>query len=180
MQDAVLNNLVNCVNQRIYPWGLGMGILGETWRANTTLGNPVPVWIPDEGNALRESYFCHGWALGTYQLHGYTVFSGPALATVLADEWYLVMVPAPGDICVWFGVAGPHMSTPLHSARVYAVGGVGGEMLLTSKNGTAPLGGPQPFAAVNAIYGAPPHNCAARMFYRRNVPLGVVLPLLPE
>ena len=180
MQDAVLNNLANCGNQRIYPWGLGAGILGETWRANTTLGNPVSVWIPNEDNPLRRSYFCHGWALGTYQLHGYTVFSGPPLMTVLNDEWNLVMAPAPGDICVWFGAAGPYASTPLHSARVHAVGGAGGAMLLTSKNGASPLGGPQPFAAVNAIYGAPPHNCGVRRFYRRNIPLAIALPLLPE
>lgn len=180
MQDVIMNNLGNCAQQRVLPWGLVAGILGETWRANTVLGNPVPVWVPQDGNLLRRSYFCHGWALGTYQLHGYTVFSGPPLATVLADEWQPVMMPAAGDICVWFGPGGALLSTPLHSARVHATGATGADMLLTSKNGAAALGGPQAFAAVNAIYTGPPHNCTSRRFYRRNVALPVALPLLPE
>jgi hypothetical protein len=180
MQDIVMQTLANCANQRILPWGLNAGIVGESWIAHTNLGNPVPVWVPGDANPLRRSYFCHGWALGTYQLHGYTVFSGPPLQTVLNDEWAPVVLPAAGDICVWFGPGGGLASTPLHSARVELVGGAGVNMLLRSKNGTAPLGGAQAFAAVNAVYGGPPHNCNARRFYRRTIALPNVLPPLPE
>src|SRR5262245_38408882 len=113
-----LNNLRN---QCIYPWGLNDGIKGETWVAHTDLGNPVDVWVPDEGNSEETSYFCHGWALGTYELFGYTVYSGGPMARVLQDEWNLVQDPAPGDICVWFGPGGGYVSAPVHSARVESV-----------------------------------------------------------
>lgn len=180
MQDIVMRTLNDCRQQFIEPWGLNTGIVGETWNARTILGNAVSVWVPSEANSLPHSYFCHGWALGTYQIHGYTVYSGTPLTTVLADEWHQVMAPAVGDICVWYGPGAGHLLTPLHSARVDIVGGGGAPMQLSSKNGAGPLGGLQTMAAVNAIYAAAPHNCAQHRFYRRNVPLPIVLPLLPQ
>lgn len=181
MTDIDMRTLAHCVQHTNQIWGMPLAnVLGETWRARTNLANFVNVWVPHHTNPLRHSYFCHGWALGTYQIHGYTVFSGPSMARVLQDEWTYVVIPAIGDICVWFANVGALVGTPMHSARVEAVGAVGGNMWLSSKNGPQALGGLRTFASVNAMYTAPPHNCNARRFYRRNVALPVILPLMPE
>lgn len=178
-RDNALASIFN-FNRGFLPWGPAGAASGELWRASTNLGKQVLVWVPDEANTLRRSYFCHGWALGTYQLHGYTVPSGPGLATVLSDEWDTVQVPMVGDICVWYGNAGGIFNTPLHSARVEVAGGIGADMLLSSKNGNSALGGLRTFAQVDAIYRAAPQNLQVRRFYRRRVPLPMILPLLAE
>jgi hypothetical protein len=181
VRDIDMRTLAHCDQQRNQIWGLPLAnVLGETWLARTNLGNPVKVWVPHHTNILRHSYFCHGWTLGTYQLHGYTVFSGPWMARVLQDEWTYVAMPAVGDICVWYANVGAQIGIPMHSARVEVVGGVGADMWVSSKNGPQPLGGLRTFSSVNTMYAAPPHNCNVRRFYRRNVALPGFLPLLPQ
>jgi len=112
-------------------------------------GTQVSVWVPAAGAAPNLQYFCHGHALGTFAAHGFTVFSGPDLQTVLHDEWNLVgslQNAKQGDIVVWYGV---HPGAPArladHSALVVTVG-MGSDLkidptrtFLSSKNGTEPL-----------------------------------------
>ena len=117
--------------------------------ANTAKGNPVNVWVPAANAAPKDSFFCHGHALGTFTANGYSVFSGPDLQTVLKDEWNLVgslQNMKLGDIVVWYNVhAGAPARLADHSALILTVG-MGSDLkvdvvhtTLSSKNGTEPL-----------------------------------------
>lgn len=179
MQDINMRDIsANCSDQFIHPWGVPVGIFGEAWYANTNAGNRVLVWVPHTTNSLCESYFCHGWSTGTYQLHGYTPFSGPPMAQVLNDEWHRVTTPLANDIVVWFGPAGIHRHTPIHSALVVS-SSPHGQTWLFSKDGRQMLGGQKALDFVNAAYSRPPHNATEYRFYRRSSgPIN--LPILPE
>lgn len=180
MQDIDMSQLNNCRQQSNHIWGVPAGILGEAWYAKTDAGNEVVVWVPHNTNSLPHSYFCHGWSLGTYQIHGYTVFSGPSLRRVLHDEWTPMEQPAIGDICVWYGDGGAGHREPLHSATIEQLGGKGGHTQMYSKNGSALLGGLQTYTQVNEVYKAHPHYCDRIRFFRRTNPLPEILPVLPE
>jgi hypothetical protein len=131
--------------------------------ACTNRGNQVKVWVSDPNNPDVWKYFCHGHALGTYALFGYTVFSGDALQTVLKDEWALVgnvHNAQVGDIVVWHGY---HKTKDRrfadHSALILKIkrGNDGlanvHKTTLSSKNGTGPLLAPVSLAELIASYG---------------------------
>ncbi|MET1413413.1 hypothetical protein ABVF61_14145 [Roseibium sp. HPY-6] len=118
--------------------------------ARTNGGTPVRVWVPKASTRLPERYFCHGWATGTYPLYGYTPFSGVPMLTVLEEEWSAVDEPQVHDIMVWFEVSGEHAGMPCHSARVEEWSGNG--LILSSKNGTAPLQRRVPLDEVDDTY----------------------------
>ena len=88
------------------PWEGLPTIFGETRVARTDLGSTVSVFVPRTEYQLRFRYFCHGWALGSFQLHGYTPYSGHPMMTVLHDEWQEVGNPTVGDIAVWYETGG--------------------------------------------------------------------------
>ena len=117
--------------------------------ACTNKGTQVNVWIPAPNATAENSFFCHGHALGTFNAHGFSVFSGADLQTVLKDDWNLVgslQNSQKGDIVVWYNV---HQGAPArladHSALIVSVT-VGADKMvdvakttLSSKNGTEPL-----------------------------------------
>lgn len=133
------------------------GVNGSCGFASTRLGNQVKVWIPNPTNPINQQYFCHGHSLGTFTVHGYSVFSGQDFLTVLRDEHALVgnvHNATPGDIVVWhnphpgapgMGPNNPNALFPDHSAIVthVAIGADGLvdpiNTLLSSKNGFGPL-----------------------------------------
>lgn len=123
----------------------------------------VNVWVPANGAAANDQYFCHGHSLGTFAAHGYSVFSGPDLQTVLQDEWNLVGSlhnGQAGDIVVWYNV---HPGAPArladHSALfVNVVVGANqvvdlNNTILSSKNGTQALTPAISLANLVATYG---------------------------
>jgi hypothetical protein len=149
------------------------GAAGFAQTANTTPppqpGHPpapahaVNVWVPAPGAAANDQYFCHGHALGTFLAHGYSVFSGPDLQTVLQDEWNLVGSlhnGQAGDIVVWYNV---HPGAPArladHSALFVNVVVGANQMvdlnntILSSKNGTQALTPAISLANLVATYG---------------------------
>ena len=102
------------------PWPGLPTVFGETRVARTDLGSTVNLFVPRMEYALRFRYFCHGWALGSFQLHGYTPYSGHPMMTVLHDEWQEVGNPQVGDIAVWYETGGQHAGMPFHSAKIIA------------------------------------------------------------
>jgi hypothetical protein len=133
---------INQGAREVFP---GTNCWGTTYRVQTNLGSAVRAWVPEENVPLDQCYFCHGHALETYYEHGYTVFSGLDLLTVLADEWVTrpnLNSVAVNDIIVWFSA--PPVAQPIHSALVRAVGmdanGVTPSTItVSSKNGSNPL-----------------------------------------
>jgi hypothetical protein len=150
------------------------GQAGFAQQANTTpppaaVGHPAPVahpvnvWVPGPGAPANNQYFCHGHSLGTFAAHGYSVFSGPDLQTVLQDEWNLVGSlhnGQAGDIVVWYNV---HPGAPArladHSALfVNVVVGANQQVdlnntILSSKNGNQALTPAISLANLIATYG---------------------------
>ena len=166
------------------PWPGLPTIFGETRVARTDRGSTVSVFVPRTEYALRFRYFCHGCALGTFQLHGYTPYSGRPMMTVLNDEWQRVGNPTVGDIAVWFEAGGQHAGMPFHSARVEVWAGgdtpmqsANPPMILSSKNGPNPLETRARLDQIDVAYtsGATPE---IRFYTRRSG--GVSLPYLPE
>jgi hypothetical protein len=157
-------------------WGQSAGV---TWRAKTDTNRTVFVWEPNSTIPLRLAYFCHGWALGTWQLFGYTVLSGEDLRIVLESEWDRITEgqPAKGDICVWY--VGSDFTMPLHSAKVEVPGGLIEKRQVSSKDGGTKLR-QCTFFEVNQEYRKAPHNCTEHHYYRRRTPLVTVLPMLLE
>lgn len=65
---------------------------GVRKKAKTDKGRDVAVWIAPEDWNEDIRYFCHGESLRTFQLYGYTPYSGDDIGKVLRDEY--VKVPA--------------------------------------------------------------------------------------
>lgn len=123
MKDCIINmdNPANFENDQVE---------GYQVMAMTNLDNQVGIWIPRGENVVQFKYFCHGHALGTYYLHGYSVL-GRDMPIALRDEWEELShqndVRA-GDIVVWFD--GEDIT---HSALINRVNEE--NLFLCSKNG---------------------------------------------
>jgi len=105
---------------------------GHVYRVRTDVGSIVHGWVAADRYEQRPNpdrnrhYFCHGHSLGTYREFGYSVFSGPDLATVLRDEYLLVgslTNAQSGDLLVWHNVY-PDKRHPDHSAILTFLGAV--------------------------------------------------------
>jgi hypothetical protein len=133
-----LSSLRRVVSHNVAPWGAG-GPVGSNHEVETDTGSTVSAWqgyLP-----LREQYryWCHGHSLGSYVAHDYSVYSGPPMATAIADEWRSIrpQQTKPGDIAVW--TAGFD-----HSAKFTRPVIENGQLVpdrseLSTKNGQAPL-----------------------------------------
>jgi hypothetical protein len=123
------------------------GAHGLVRQAHTNAGHIVNVWVAAPGQAPHHLYFCHGHSLATYAAHGYTVFSGPALRTVLEDEHQFVGSlnnAQAGDIVIWYNVYPGAGLAADYSALITFVGMVHRQVdpkntFLSSKNGILPL-----------------------------------------
>lgn len=150
---------------------------GESAQAETSAGNRVRVWAAPSTAPLTSRYFCHGEALRTFQLYGYTIFSGPDLDTVLADEYFPVARTAVQreDILAWMGPPnsgewistlaaahahpGFHPFVRCHTARVIVATIREGEIdenhtLVRTKNGVHAAPGDASLRSVVGVYGA--------------------------
>jgi hypothetical protein len=109
-------------------------------KARTDSGTEVNVWRPHKDLAEAQSYWCHGHATQSHELHGYSIFGGKDMEAVLRDEWTQIKKkPLPGDIIV-FRIDYEREIT--HTARVETVVhrlGNSTVMTLSSKNGFEPL-----------------------------------------
>jgi hypothetical protein len=147
------------------PRSPALTVYGQAFAATTDKGRGIVVWKPDGSvTTPRAMYFCHGHALGTHALWGYTVFSDSVLL-VLEDEYNfigfdtkLTMELAAGDVAAWFGTLTPAAQTIAepkvvieHTALVInpiAAGGID----VSTKNGWAELQTCK-LQAVKAVYG---------------------------
>jgi hypothetical protein len=152
----------NSGDQIVNPAYPANGVAGEVISVRTKLGRRVNAWRPTGNPANANSlYFCHGYSLGTAAMFGYTIFSGEAVTTVLADEWTLVgtiagnVAPAgirAQDIVMWW-----RGNDACHSVRVatpvYANGQLNFDAtLVNSKTGTGPLRQGASLRSVMATY----------------------------
>lgn len=117
---------------------------GEIIFVRTDLGRRVAAWRATGNPPLMQQFFCHGYSLGTFAEHGYSVCSGEHMITVLADEYVKIgdmhsPHVAAGDIVIMW-----HGFNPVHSAVIVnrAIDPVTNRMnegltTLNSKYGTA-------------------------------------------
>lgn len=140
------------VTHEVRPWGAS-GPIGSNHVAATDGGSNVEVWIAYPIFNQANSYWCHGHSLGTYARHGYSVYSGPPMATAVRDEW--TNVPSEqtraGDIAVW-------VTRYDHSARFTAPSISNGTLdpdasMLSTKNGRSSLA-TMSLSAIASIYGS--------------------------
>ena len=149
MQNLPTHPAVLAANIR--PWGDRFpDAIGTTYNAQTDRGNNVVVWRPDDGVPRDCRYWCHGHSTLSYWLHQYSIFSGPEMEIVLADEWLQIdKKPNVGDIVI-FRARNTHFQgrtrvarvTILHSARIEFANQSWGSrtaIRLSSKNGMQQL-----------------------------------------
>ena len=122
----------------VYPWRGGPPS-GDNYEVSTGGGSTVNAWVADSPWKIDWHYWCHGHSLGSFDTYGYSVYSGPDFAQVIADEY--TPVPAhltrAGDIAAWTGGWD-------HSARFTSPVVSGGTLdgaasRLSTKNGKRPL-----------------------------------------
>jgi hypothetical protein len=125
------------------------GVPGQIVVVRTNLNSPVMAWRPLAPIPVNPNhrFFCHGYSLGTYFTHGYSVLSGVEMLIVLADEYVRIgyldspHVQANDVLVMWHGRTEIRHSAKIVN-RVLAAGGGGvndGLTLLNSKTGTGPL-----------------------------------------
>jgi len=85
----------------VAPWGSGP--TGSDYEVSTDAGSTVTGWSAYPVWKYDLSFWCHGHSLGTMYQHGYSVYSGSPMATVVRDEWNSVAPDQTkaGDIAVW-------------------------------------------------------------------------------
>jgi Domain of unknown function (DUF4157) len=139
------------VKHNVKPWG-GDGPSGSNHEAPTDGGSTVSVWIAYPVWNEANSYWCHGHSLGTYTRYGYSVYSGPPMATAVRDEWTNISPEKTraGDIAVW-------TSNHDHSATFTAPAVKNGTLdpdasMLSTKNGRNPLR-TMSLSAIIGVYG---------------------------
>jgi hypothetical protein len=135
----------------VRPWGPD-GPIGSNHEANTDGGSTVPVWIGYPIFSEPNLYWCHGHSLDSFRTYGYSVYSGPPMATVVKDEWTNIAADQTkaGDIAVWTQGFD-------HSAKFTAPKVEGGALdpagsMLSTKNGRNPLA-TMSLTALAGIYG---------------------------
>jgi hypothetical protein len=135
----------------VYPWGKP-GPVGSDHEVSTDGGSVVAAWIGYPVQPESMLYWCHGHSLGTAHTHGYSVYSGRSMATVVNDEWTNVPPDQTrsGDLAVW-------TARWDHSARFTRPVVTGGTLdpaqsELSTKNGQASLK-TMSLAAIAGIYG---------------------------
>jgi hypothetical protein len=99
----------------------------------------VNAWVASSPWKYDWHFWCHGHSQDSFYKHGYSVYSGPDLAQVIADE-YAPVAPSltqAGDIAVWTNKWN-------HSAKFTSPVVSGGNLdpaasQLSTKNGKEPL-----------------------------------------
>jgi hypothetical protein len=89
------------IRHNVAPWGSGP--TGTDYEVTTDAGSVLTGWGAYSPWQYRLSYWCHGHTLGTFYDHGYSVYSGTPMRTVIRDEWDSVPPDQTreGDIAVW-------------------------------------------------------------------------------
>ncbi len=132
-----LGGLGKELRHNVAPWGSGP--TGSDYEVSTDAGSTVEGWSAYPVWQYDLSYWCHGHSLGTMYKYGYSVYSGPPMATVVKDEWNSVAPDQTkaGDIAVW--------TTGFNHSALFTKPVIeNGQLMpdkseLSTKNGQAPL-----------------------------------------
>ena len=85
--------------------GAWKDVPGKRHTAYTNRSSPFNCWVPAEGVAPDDQFFCHGHTFDTYRRFGYSPFSGDAVARIIADEYRAVPEGLAGlkqgDVVTW-------------------------------------------------------------------------------
>lgn len=132
-----LGKLGKEVRHNVAPWGSGP--TGSDYEVSTDSGSTLSGWsaYPVWQNHL--CFWCHGHSLGTFYKYGYSIYSGPPMATVVRDEWNNVAPDQTkaGDIAVWTAA---YNHSALFTQPVIEKGQlVPDKSVLSTKNGQDPL-----------------------------------------
>ncbi|MEH1099521.1 hypothetical protein [Micromonospora sp. CPCC 205561] len=125
---------------------LANNVSGMNLSVRTDLGNRVEAWRPGPGVTGDQRFFCHGYALGTFGAHMYTVWGG-FLPRVLADEYQALgrVDVARGvrsrDVLVWWlGATDAYHSAVVEEPVTLPTGALNqAQTKVSSKTGTGPL-----------------------------------------
>ncbi|WP_326563745.1 hypothetical protein [Micromonospora peucetia] len=119
---------------------------GMNLSVRTDLGTRVEAWRPGPGVTGDERFFCHGYALGTFGAHMYTVW-GRFLPQVLAEEYEalgrvdIARNVAARDVLVWWlGATDAYHSAVVEQPVTLPTGALDlAQTRVSSKTGTGPL-----------------------------------------
>jgi hypothetical protein len=132
------------VRRDVYPWG-GDGPRGDDYEVTTGAGNAVVGWVAVGPWRGELTYWCHGFALGTYLSDGYSIYSRDNMMRVVLDEWTPIAAsaPSPGNIAVRLqeqGGPGYYDHSAIFTTVVLSSTGLDEDQTkLDSKNGQEPL-----------------------------------------
>ncbi|WP_405095662.1 hypothetical protein [Micromonospora sp. NBC_01412] len=142
MQPFDLTNGDQILNQN----ALANNVSGLNLSVRTDLGARVEAWRPGPDIVGDERFFCHGYSLGTFGPHRYTVW-GRFLPRVLADEYQtlgridIARNVAARDVLVWWlGGTDAYHSAVVEQPVTLSTGVLDpAQTGVSSKTGTGPL-----------------------------------------
>ncbi|MEU6075780.1 hypothetical protein [Micromonospora sp. NPDC047074] len=125
---------------------LANNVSGLNLSVRTDLGNRVEAWRAGPTVTGDQRFFCHGYSLGTFGAHKYTVW-GQHLPRVLADEYQTLgrvdnaRNVAARDILVWWlGGTDAYHSAVVEQPVTLPTGALDlAQTRVSSKTGTGPL-----------------------------------------
>ncbi|MEW2378707.1 hypothetical protein AB0883_21765 [Micromonospora sp. NPDC047812] len=133
-------------DQILHQPALANNVSGMNLSVRTDLGNRVEAWRAGPTVTGDQRFFCHGYSLGTFGAHKYTVWGG-FLPQVLADEYQTLgridnarNIAAKDVLVWWLGGTDAYHSAVVEQPAFLPTGALDqAHTTVSSKTGTGPL-----------------------------------------